>query len=215
MTEDSGSWSSRALKVIVSLTGGNTGAGMGSTTVGMEGTGGAGDTWITKGTGSPFLFCSIHAHQTSEFQLEECHLQPNQMNFQNTDYRRELCCSSWLCLFDVTCNVLAILTAINMSRVDSRDFSQALMLATSKNSVICITLKSKTPGLKSCRWKKLQYELWPFLFLYHRMLSIFRTGKFNFYRCGKGFSSGRSCGCRWLWWLLLLLLWLLLLLLLL
>lgn len=72
VTEESGSWSSRALKVLVSLTGGNTGAGMGSTTLGIEGTGGAGDTWFTKGTGSPFLFCSRHTHQMSEFQPEEC-----------------------------------------------------------------------------------------------------------------------------------------------
>lgn len=82
MTEDSGSWSSRALKVLVSLTGGNTGAGMGSTTLGMEGTGGAGDTWLTRGTGSPFLFCSTHEHQTLGLKLE-CDLQPKQMTFQN------------------------------------------------------------------------------------------------------------------------------------
>lgn len=59
-----------------------------------------------------------------------------------------------------------------MSREDSQDFSQA----TSQYSVMCIALKSKTPGLKICRWKgvkriknlfdkQLQYELWQFLLL--------------------------------------------------
>lgn len=52
------SWSSRDLKVLVSLTAGKTDAWEASAELGREGTGVAGGTWVAKGTGSTFLFCS-------------------------------------------------------------------------------------------------------------------------------------------------------------
>lgn len=59
VSEDSCSWSSRDLKVLVSLTAGKTDAWEASAELGREGTTGvAGDTWVAKGTVSTFLFCS-------------------------------------------------------------------------------------------------------------------------------------------------------------
>lgn len=58
VSEDSWSWSSRALKVGASLTAGKTDAWEASAELGREGTGVAGDTWVAKGTASTFLFCS-------------------------------------------------------------------------------------------------------------------------------------------------------------
>lgn len=58
VSEESWSWSSRDLKVLVSLTAGKTDAWEASAELGREGTGVAGGTWGAKGTGSTFLFCS-------------------------------------------------------------------------------------------------------------------------------------------------------------
>lgn len=58
VSEASCSWSSRDLKVFVSLTAGKTDAWVASAELGREGTGVAGDTRVAKGTASTFLFCS-------------------------------------------------------------------------------------------------------------------------------------------------------------
>lgn len=82
--------------------------------------------------------------------------------------RTPLCCSSWLCLFDMTCIVFTIITTKYMSRLDSCSFQPSLSVVYGS-----VTLKSKTLGLQICHEslqtfdKQLQNQLWPTKAFHH------------------------------------------------
>jgi len=79
VSEEIGSWSSRDLNVLGSLTAGKTEAWEASVELDREGTGVAGGTWVAKETGSTFLFCSKESYlfslkweQSNNFNQTDC-----------------------------------------------------------------------------------------------------------------------------------------------